>query len=361
VAWLKWVFDEFLFQTEADRSRALAALITPALKLGGLLPGSIPVDVAEANLSQSGKNYRHKINCAVYNETAQLVAKRDGGVGSGDESFANALVRGRPFVCLDNLRGKFDSQYIESFLTATESFPARIPHCGEILIDPCRFILQASSNGMETTPDFANRSSICRILKRPGYRFRDTLGEVQKCQPFFLGCVFAVIREWVRAGKPRSDETRHDFRDWCQVLDWMVQNVLGCAPLMDRHQEAQQRVADPVLIWLRALALALENDQRLSRALTASNLVEVSHQHGIQVPRVNGSTDDASASRIVGGLMRRSFGAANEMVVEGFRVKRGTKKYRKASGDLDSTPCYTFGLDGQLESETTQPPNSTQC
>ena len=36
-----------------------------------------------------------------------------------------------------------------------------------------------------------------------------------------------------------SDYADHDFRGWCATLDWIVQNLLGAAPLMDGHREAQ--------------------------------------------------------------------------------------------------------------------------
>lgn len=92
-----------------------------------------------------------------------LIAARKGGVGSVEESFAEALIKGKPFIQLDNFRDKMDSQYIESFLTAEGSFPARVPHRGEVQIDPQRFLVLMTSNGVESTRDFANRSSIIRI------------------------------------------------------------------------------------------------------------------------------------------------------------------------------------------------------
>jgi hypothetical protein len=42
-------------------------------------------------------------------------------------TFSDHLVKGRVFVQFDNVRGKLDSQYLESFLTAEGTFPARIP------------------------------------------------------------------------------------------------------------------------------------------------------------------------------------------------------------------------------------------
>lgn len=53
------LFGDFKFATPADRSRAVAAVITPALVFGGHLPGRAPVDLGEANESQAGKGFRN--------------------------------------------------------------------------------------------------------------------------------------------------------------------------------------------------------------------------------------------------------------------------------------------------------------
>jgi hypothetical protein len=247
---LKRLLEEFAFESEGDRSRALAAFITPALRLGGFLNGPmehVPIDVAEADYSQAGKGYRLNLVCALYNEYSYFVTARKGGVGSPDESFAASLIAGRPFVSLDNLRGRIDSQHLESFLTCPALFPARVPNRGEVMVNSKRFLLQMSSNGVEATRDLANRASICRIRLRPHFDYRDTLGELQKRQPYFLGCVFTVIAEWIANGKPRTKDMRHCFREWNQILDWIVQNLLGCPPLMDGHEAAQQRVSNSAL------------------------------------------------------------------------------------------------------------------
>ena len=60
------LLTEFRFQSEGDRSRALASFLTPALKFGGFINGPVPVEVAEANASQSGKSYRQQLVAAVY-------------------------------------------------------------------------------------------------------------------------------------------------------------------------------------------------------------------------------------------------------------------------------------------------------
>ena len=338
---LKRLVDEVCFHSEGDRSRALAAFITPALRIGGHLRGeNVPMDVAEADQSQSGKGYRHNLTVALYNESVAMVTAKTGGVGSVDESFASALVSGRPFICLDNFRGHIDSTNLEAFLTCPGLFPARIPYRGDVQIDPKKFLIQLSSNGVETTSDLANRASICRIRKRPGYQYRDTLGELQQRQSYYLGCVFAVIEEWIASGKPRTRDCRHDFREWNQILDWIVQNILGCAPLMDGHQAAQERTSNPAWSLLRAVALATEKENRLGVAMIASELVEICESHSIEIP--GKPTDDLAAKQQVGKEMKKVFRESDVVDCDGFTVTRGQREYRKPSGDLSTTNTYTF-------------------
>lgn len=169
---LKILLEEFDFQTPADRSRALAMFITPALRFGQHLTGNMPIDMAEADKSQSGKSYRHRLVAAIYNEKTQMVSQKVDGVGSVDEAFNHALIGGRPFIQFDNFRGRVDSKHVEAFMTAEHNFSVRLPHSTYAVIDPSHFLVQFSSNGVETTRDLANRSCFIRIRKWKDHTFK---------------------------------------------------------------------------------------------------------------------------------------------------------------------------------------------
>jgi len=108
------ILRDFNFTTPSDKSRAVALLISPALKMGGHITDDFPLDFAEANASQSGKTYRQKLVARLYNEAPSAIVPPRGGVGSLDESVSKALIQGRPFIAIDNIRGKIDSQILES-------------------------------------------------------------------------------------------------------------------------------------------------------------------------------------------------------------------------------------------------------
>jgi hypothetical protein len=261
------------------------------------------------------------------------------------------LIGGRPFIQLDNFRGWFDSPHVEALLTAERSFPVRVPHCREITIDPSRFFLLLTSNGVESTRDFANRASMVRIRKRDGYTFKaypegDLLQHVRVNQPFYLGCVFAVVREWIAQGRLRTNETRHDFREWCQVLDWVVQNILGESPLMDGHQAAQERVSNPGLTFLRKLALAVAVENRLGENLIASVLYEIADAADIIVPGLK-EPNEEHGKRQIGVVMARLFKVRESLELDNFRVTRHEVQTERDGGGTYTAKTYVFGRIGQ--------------
>lgn len=325
---LKNLLAGYDFKTASDKSRALASFITPALRIGGLLKGHTPIDMTEADDSQSGKTLRQRVVAAIYNEIASFVTIREGGVGSLDESFSRALIQGQPFILIDNVRGKFNSQTIEAFLTCGDLFPARIPHRKEMMVDSTSYMLQLSSNGIQVTPDLANRASICRINKRPeSYQFKqypegDLVEHVRANCTVYLAGVFSIVSEWIRRGKAKTQEARHSFREWAQSLDWIVQNIFHEAPLLDGHKEAQERTKNPSLSWLRNVAIGLKSENRLGEELIATNLVELCVDKELEIPGSPDLSDEKQSRCKIGTLLRPLFKDTNQINVDGFEVER---------------------------------------
>jgi hypothetical protein len=344
---LKKIVKGFDFQSKGDRSRALAAFITPALKLGGHISGNVPADIAEADKSQAGKTFRQRLVASIYGEVPCLVTCRNGGVGSVDESLNTRLIAGRPFILLDNFRGKLNSPHIEALLTAEKAFPVRVPHSREVLIDPSRVFVMLTSNGVETTRDFANRGSIVRIRKRPRtYKFRkypegNVLAHVRAHQPHYLGAVFAIIKRWHNLGRKRSDERRHDFPEWAGTLDWIVQEILDEAPLMEGHEAAQERVSNSDLTFLRALALAVVKRDQLDEWLFASDLYNIADACGVDIPGLR-EPDKAKGARQLGTVMGRLFSSEDSLDVDEFTVKREKSEEDREDGGTYIAKTYRF-------------------
>jgi hypothetical protein len=327
------ILYDYEFATENDRSRAVATFVSPALRAGGLL-GEIdfPLDIAEANASQSGKTFRQKLVCATYGVVPYLISKRTGGVGSLDESLSTALISGIPFILIDNFRGRLDSQILETCLRGAGTAPARVPYRGEVQIPTTYLNWMLSSNGLEGTPDIGNRSMVTRICKRPpGYRFRqypegNILAHIRTNPERILGAVFAIVIAWDKAGRERTAEIRHEFIEACQSLDWVVQEVFHLPPLLEGHTQEILRMSDPALSWLRLVAIAVENKDRWEEAFSASEIADLCQSKGIELPGSTRITNDEQLSMHTGRLLGRLFADDTPVEIDRYKITRQTRQ-----------------------------------
>jgi hypothetical protein len=222
---------DYRFQTDSDKARAIAAMLTPAMVYGQLLDEAHgPMILIEANKSQAGKGLLLEIIAALYGERPKIVVSRNGGVGSSDEDFNSSLLRGCPMIMWDNLRGELNSPHLEAFLTAGGPFMVRGFRRAPVDVDPQRYIVLATSNGFKPTEDLENRMIKIRIFRRKeGYQFNlyneELLDLIRSRQRYYLGCVFSILREWIDQGRPRTGEMRHTFRAWAQSMDWILSNL----------------------------------------------------------------------------------------------------------------------------------------
>ena len=346
---------DFKFTADGDRSRALAGLIAPAIRMGSLLPptSNALIGAVEADDSQAGKGTMLELTHATYGETPYPVLQREGGVGSFDESFAAALMSGKPFITLDNLRGAMNSTLLEGTVTPVSGdrrVAVRLPHRGEVMVDASRTLIQLTSNGFSSTRDLANRLLITRLVKQAaGYQYRvweggKLLEHAKQFAPYYLACVHAVVRYWHAAGKPQLP-TPHTFKDWCGSLDWIVQNVWGEKPLLTGHGEATDRLANKNLSWLRQLAHAVIREGRANAllGLKASDLREICERAGITIEGVKPGHEDNQAERAIGIIMASCFRDRDSIELDGIQVTRFERDERR-DDDNGWRPAklYTF-------------------
>ena len=344
--------DEFDFATPADMSRAITVILSPALKGLGTLRVHFPVFIIEANASQAGKGFLLDLTHAIYREVPSLVTQRSGGVGGFDESLSQAMINARPFVQFDNIRGRIDSTFLEAVMTCPldGTVAARVPHKGEIQVSPDRFTFQLTSNGLVTTPDFANRSCFVRIRKRPGYVFRrypegNILDHVIANQPRALSAVYSVIAHWVSRGKPVVTGSRGEgrFRQWWQIVDWLAVQIFDLPSPLDGHEIAQSRAANPTLGWLRAVYLAIVSAGRLREWFSATEIVEFCQEKGLPVPGLAHDVTESKAILRVGAILGGLFGEGNCVQGEGFELRRSEEMRRiESSGQEKPLKRYAF-------------------
>lgn len=223
------LFEDNDYITTCDKHRMTAFALAPAMGLGGILDVDTPILYLEADRPGAGKSFSQDVLAAIHGETPYVVNVIDRGVGGLDESIAQGMVNGRRFIKIDNIETEFHSSYLSTSSTHRRVV-ARILY-RSVEVHPHRHIFMANSNGAKITPELVRRFAPVRIRKRPVdfiynyYKEGDVLEHVRANQPYYLGAVFSVIREYLEAGKPRTSEQRHSFRRWAQSLDWIMRNI----------------------------------------------------------------------------------------------------------------------------------------
>lgn len=115
---------------------------------------------------------------------------------------------------------------------------------------------------------------------------------------------------------------------------------------MDGHQAAQDRVSNPSLTFLRSLALAVADQNRLGEHLNASQLYEVADAADIAVPGLRGP-DEEQGKRQIGTIMARLFKDTETVTVETYEVSRQETETRREGGGPYIAKTYTFRTTAQ--------------
>jgi hypothetical protein len=95
---------------------------------------------------------------------------------------------------------------------------------------------------------------------------------------------------------------------------------------MDGHAQAQERTANPALTWLRQICIAIESDDRLDEILTATDIVELSHGHSLEIPGLAADATEQKTLLRVGAIMAKIFKESAVIDGDGFTIEKTTEK-----------------------------------
>lgn len=137
-----------------------------------------------------------------------------------------------PYLFLDDLDGMLRSQSLNAFMTAP-TWTDRKMGSHEELVATKETVVIITGNNLSLSTDIANRTLRCNLyteefdaqtrtiqrvideeyLARPGVR-----GEI-------LSALWAFIREWDAAGRPKGKRVLRGFEQWCEVFGGIVINA----------------------------------------------------------------------------------------------------------------------------------------
>jgi len=338
------ILSGFGYATKNDEARAVANLLSSALISSGALGGSrAPLDVGIALGEQQGKGYRNKLTAGVYGGRSLYVINKTTEVGGLDEAVSRALLSGHALIAIDNVRGRVDSPKLESALTE-DYLDCRTAYAEGKNVCASNRHYMLTSNKAEFTSDLSARSCFVRIHRDPGrwktYAEGEILNHVRARWQYYLACVYAVILEWDRRGRP-SDSVAckmHSYHVWAGVVSWICQELFAMQPPLIGNQVLQVEVSSPNLVWLRDLAIKVQRAGKLDIPLRAWQLLDLESD--------GEDPDDEMWEREVkqiGYRMRDLFKGGDVVEVDVFEIRRAEQKNpRGGTGKV-----YIFSSGGQ--------------
>ena len=218
---IEQLLSEFVF---ADQGRSLAVAIASMMTVfgRGLLPRKSlrPCFIFLANAEGAGKTLLVKV------ATVPVLGHAPVGTAPKDETemqkiLLTALVEGRQVLFLDNFKRHVASESLEGFLTASD-YEGRILGQSKSFRGENNSVVFITGNGCTVSPDMRRRSLFCELFleaERAEDRvFKNDLevpGLIEQ-RSKILSALWALVRDWDRAGRPKPSRGNSSFADWAR-------------------------------------------------------------------------------------------------------------------------------------------------
>lgn len=203
------LLDEFNFEKLSDRSAALSAILTAAIRLSLALA---PMYLLRAPQISSGKSYL----------AALIAAFATASVASGVSFPANeeecrklllaSLMTAPSVVSFDNLTTDLLPFKTLCTVLTDESFTDRILGGSKTATVPTRILFLASGNNVWAIRDMSRRTvtinldPACEIPAARTFN-KEPLSMVRSQREYYVSLALTVIRGWIVAGRPITDVT----------------------------------------------------------------------------------------------------------------------------------------------------------
>jgi hypothetical protein len=226
---LEGLLDEFPFATPHDRSAALCALLTAALRSS---LDSAPMFLVRAHQAGTGKSYLSRLITAF--ATAKRPKPQQFPVSDEEcgKVLVSALRLAPPVLEFDNVKGTLkDHESLCAALTA-DQYQGRELGYSRMTAVSTRTLMLASGNNVAIVSDLTRRcvpidldagmdSPATRTFSNPGL-----VEEVLANRALYVSLALMVVRGWIVAGCPRAAvpplASYSRWSDWCrQPLLWL--------------------------------------------------------------------------------------------------------------------------------------------
>ena len=336
----KRIIDELLCEfpfADTGRSKAVAVSAMVGLFAAGLLPqGALrPVFIYLANAEGAGKTMLAK--CAI--SPVHGLVKTDGDLKDKAETskeLLTAVIEARPYILFDNCKKHLDSPYLEAFATSV-LWSGRVLGVSKSFCGANNVTVFVTGNGCTVSPDMRRRSLFVELFmedeRAEDRKFRRELDEAAllAMRVDILAALWAFVREWDAAGRPKPSRTHSSFPRWAEIIGGIVEFAgYGCPLDTAEIQSASDIDGADMRELVKLLA---EGDEPVK----FDELTKTAREHGL-FERLIGSdgdlkpADKSAFGKLLKRYDRRVFGGGLRFVVDG---KGHSRRFRVVIEDKE--------------------------
>lgn len=251
-------FRGFSFAEDADRSVALAAVLTALVR--PMFPAA-PMFALDAPTAGTGKSLLAETIGLVATGHKPAMMSQGKSDEENEKRLSSVLMAGDQVVVIDNCRYAIEGDFLCTMLTQ-ELVQPRVLGKSEMRRLPTRCLVMATGNNLVLSGDVTRRALICRLnagMERPDQRQFDfdPRQEAVSDRPRLVAAGLTILRSYIAAGRPNPMDRVGSFEQWNLVREALV--WVGCAdPALTRDRvladDPQKEVLiDLLRLWRQAL------------------------------------------------------------------------------------------------------------
>ncbi len=349
---IKTFIDVMPWQSNADRTNAVAALVTVPARFH--FPGGKPFVFVAASKSHAGKgtviefvrcgtmkaefSYQDKDWPMQKDLHEQLLQRPEIGVISLDNVRTDSSGRARIIR----------TGFLESFITNAEIVLSSATSRSKPIRTANRFVVLLNTNEGSLSIDLLNRSLPIRL--NPTGDLMDRIAKVKERlggdvkhewlpahQTQIEAELWGMIERWVKAGKPLDQSVRHPMGPWAATIGGILQ-VNGFTDFLANYS-ATRASADPIREALGILAFHAGNRPR-----RAGELATLAVDQGLAKTIMTGAdaANIAACERKIGITLRPFVGETFTVCTAAEKITYRLKKESKRWDDEHPHYRYTF-------------------
>lgn len=233
---------EFPFARDGGRSQsvAIAAMLTVFAR--GMIDkrSQMPTFLYLGNSEGTGKTTLAKLAGVPAGDLTATSAPTDEAEWS--KTLLASVIAGKKMLLIDNVKGRLESAALEAFQT-TPTFEGRVLSQSKMFKGDADIVFLITGNNLEFSSDQRRRTLVVQlfseVLRSEDRHFRRILDEAEmgRLWPKIMASLWALVREWDRAGRPMGSITNSSFPRWAPVFGGILEHAGYTNPCL--HAEVE--------------------------------------------------------------------------------------------------------------------------